>query len=72
MYGDFPSKHLIKKDLRYMETRFCIDYPQEKIEPNTNNYQCKFCKKSSLEINGLLKNHDVSCEYRISKEAQKL
>jgi len=55
-----------------METRFFIDYPQEKIEPNTNNYQCKFCKKSSLEINGLLKNHDVNCEYRISKEAQKV
>ena len=53
-----------------METRFFIDYPQEKIEPNTNNYQCKFCKNSSLYINGLIENHKVDCEYRINKEQQ--
>ena len=45
--------------------KFFIDYPQEKIDPNRNDYQCKLCKVSSLKINSLLENHEVNCEYRI-------
>ena len=45
-----------------------IDYPQEKIHPDKNDYQCSICKISSLKINGLLENHDVNCSYRINQE----
>jgi len=51
-----------------MKKNFYIDYPQEKKDPLVNNYRCKFCKKESLKINGLLSNHNVNCEYRIEKE----
>ena len=41
-----------------MKKIFYIDYPQEKEDPLVNNYRCKFCKESSLKINGLLENHE--------------
>lgn len=47
---------------------FFIDYPQEKIHPDKNDYQCSICKISSLKINGLLENHDKNCSYRINQE----
>jgi|TARA_B110000305_G_C19114117_1_gene481156 hypothetical protein len=51
-----------------MKKIFYIDYPQEKEDPLVNNYRCKFCKESSLKINGLLENHKVNCEYRIEQK----
>jgi len=51
-----------------MKTKYYIDYPQEKIEPNGTEYQCEICKVSSLKINGLIENHNVDCSYRIQKE----
>lgn len=50
--------------------KFYIDYPQEKIDPSTNNYRCIYCKVSTLEINGLLNKHKVDCEYKISMESK--
>jgi hypothetical protein len=51
-----------------MTKKYYIDYPQERITEGVNNYQCKFCKVSSLEINGLLENHDKNCAYRQEME----
>jgi hypothetical protein len=51
-----------------MESRFFIDYPQEKIDEGSNVYRCSFCKEKALVINGLLNNHKSNCKYRINKE----
>jgi|TARA_B110000196_G_C20712579_1_gene460359 hypothetical protein len=51
-----------------MESKFYIDYPQEKIEEGSNVFRCSICKEKALIINGLLDNHKVSCSYRIDKE----
>ena len=49
--------------------KYFIDYPQERVEEGLNNYQCQFCKVSTLTINGLLENHLPECEYRKQKES---
>jgi hypothetical protein len=46
---------------------FDIGYPQEEVEGQTNVYRCKFCKRITTDINGLLENHAADCEYRLSK-----
>jgi len=51
-----------------MESKFYIDYPQEKIEEGSNVYRCSICKEKALVINGLLENHKISCKYRLNKE----
>jgi len=51
-----------------MKNKFYIDYPQEKIEQGVNIYRCSICKINSLEINGILEKHKISCEYRINQE----
>jgi hypothetical protein len=52
------------------KAKYYIDYPQEKIDPSTNNYQCSYCKVSSLVINGLLEKHKKDCEYRVLMESK--
>jgi len=51
-----------------MDSKFYIDYPQEKIEGGGNIYRCSICNEKALTINGLLDNHKASCSYRIDKE----
>jgi len=51
-----------------MDSRFYIDYPQERIEEGSNVYRCSICKEKALKINGLLNNHKASCSYRTDKE----
>jgi|TARA_B110000037_G_scaffold219055_1_gene283382 hypothetical protein len=51
-----------------MDSRFYIDYPQERIEEGSNVYRCSICKEKALTINGLLANHKDSCNYRMEKE----
>jgi len=51
-----------------MESKFYIDYPQEKVEEGANIYRCSICKEKALTINGLLHNHKIGCTYRINKE----
>ena len=51
-----------------MDSKFYINYPQEKIEEGVNIYRCSICKEKALKINGLLDNHKASCSYRISYE----
>ena len=51
-----------------MQSKFFIDYPQERIEEGSNVYRCSICKETALTINGLLTNHKASCKYRIEKE----
>ena len=58
----------LKLQLVNMESKFYIDYPQEKVEEGVNVYRCSICKEKALTINGLLHNHKVNCRYRIDKE----
>ena len=51
-----------------MESKFYIDYPQEKIEEGSNVYRCSICKEKALTINGLISNHKENCKYRLNKE----
>ena len=51
-----------------MDSKFYINYPQEKIEEGVNIYRCSICKEKALKINGLLNNHKASCSYRIDEE----
>jgi len=51
-----------------MDSRFDIDYPQEKIEEGSNVFRCSICKEKALTINGILINHKDNCSYRIDKE----
>lgn len=46
---------------------FDIGYPQENVEGQMYVHRCKFCKRLTTEINGLLENHAPDCEYRLSK-----
>jgi len=46
---------------------FDIGYPQENLEGQMYVYRCKFCKKLTTDINGLVENHAPDCEYRLMK-----
>jgi hypothetical protein len=46
---------------------FDIGYPQENVEGQMYVHRCKFCKKLTTEINGLVENHAPDCEYRLTK-----
>jgi DNA-directed RNA polymerase subunit RPC12/RpoP len=46
---------------------FDIEYPQENLEGEMYKYRCKFCKKLTTDINGLLENHAEDCEYRLQQ-----
>jgi hypothetical protein len=59
---------LAKTGGKKVTIKYFIDYPQERIEEGVNNYQCSYCKVSTLEINGLLEKHKSNCKYRLEKE----
>jgi hypothetical protein len=46
---------------------FDIGYPQENVEGDMHKYRCKFCKKLTTDINGLLENHADDCTYRLQQ-----
>jgi hypothetical protein len=46
------------------------DYPTEKIGGNNPYSQCRFCGRSTPEINGDLDGHSECCEYRLRKEEE--
>lgn len=50
---------------------FDIEYPQENLEGEMYKYRCKFCKKLTTDINGLLENHAPDCAYRLARERQR-
>ena len=50
-------------------TAYYSDYPTEPIGGGNPYYRCKCCKRSVPEINGALEKHEVTCSYRIKKEA---
>ena len=51
-----------------MKKLFYIDYLQEHIEGQLHRYRCVHCKEETTTINGWLKGHLPSCEYRIKME----
>lgn len=46
---------------------FDIGYPQENLEGEMYKYRCKFCKRLTTDINGLVENHAPDCEYRMAR-----
>lgn len=46
---------------------FDINYPQENLEGEMYKYRCKFCKRLTTDINGLLENHAPDCAYRLAR-----
>jgi hypothetical protein len=55
------------KTAPYQEA-FDIGYPQENLEGQMYVYRCKFCKRLTTEINGVVANHAADCEYRLRME----
>lgn len=52
------------------QAAFDIEYPQENLEGEMYKYRCKYCKKLTTDINGLLENHAPDCTYRLQRAAQ--
>jgi hypothetical protein len=46
------------------------DYPTEKIGGNNPYSQCRFCGRSTPEINGDLEGHLDFCQYKINKKQE--
>jgi hypothetical protein len=47
---------------------FDIRYPQENLEGEMYKHRCKFCKRLTTDINGILANHAPDCAYRLEQE----
>lgn len=53
-----------------MKRTYYIDYPQEQLEGQANNYRCAYCKVVTTKINGSLQGHLPHCEYRLKLEQE--
>jgi hypothetical protein len=49
---------------------FDIGYPQENLEGEMYKYRCKYCKRLTTDINGIVENHAPDCTYRLQRAAK--